>query len=49
MVKKISSETIFNIFFKIYNITINHESGRDPNWAKILDPDSNLIYMDPQH
>ena len=21
----------------------------DPNWAKILDPDPNLMYLDPQH
>ena len=21
----------------------------DPNWAKILDPDPNSMYLDPQH
>ena len=39
-----SSKTIFNIFFKIDNIT----QDRDPNRAKIQDPDPNSMYLDPQ-
>ena len=35
-----SSETLFNIFFKIDNLK---------NWFKILDPDPNFPYLDPQH
>ena len=38
---KISSNTNFNIFSKIYNITY---------WATIQDPDQNSMYLDPpQH
>ena len=25
------------------------DSEPDPNWAKFLDPDPNLMYLDPQH
>ena len=32
-------------FFKIDSFTLDP----DPNWATILDPDSNLMYLDPQH
>ena len=31
--------------FKIDSITLDP----DPNWAKILDPDPNSMYLDPQH
>ena len=34
-------------FFKIYNSVITLDP--DPNWVKILDPDLNSMYMDPQH
>ena len=28
-------------------ITLNPDP--DPNWAKLLDPDPNSMYLDPQH
>ena len=31
------------MFPKIYNIILDP----DPNWAKILDPNPNLMYLDP--
>ena len=41
----IASNSILNFFLKIYDITLD----RDPNWAKIQDPDPNSMYFDPQH
>ena len=32
-------------FFKIDSLILD----LDPNWAKILDPDPNSMYLDPQH
>ena len=43
---------ILNFFFvfKIDNtVTLNPDPNPDPNWAKILDPDPNSMYLDPQH
>ena len=34
-------------FFKIDSITLDPDP--DSNWAKILDPDPNSMYLDPQH
>ena len=39
------SKIILNFSFKIDSITLDP----DPNWAKILDPDPNSMYLDPQH
>ena len=41
------SQIIFNFVssFKIDNITLDP----NPNWANILDPDPNSMYLDPQH
>ena len=41
------SKIIFNFVssFKIDNITLDP----NPNWANILDPDPNSMYLDPQH
>ena len=36
---------IFIFSFKIDSITLDP----DPNWTKILDPDPNSMYLDPQH
>ena len=36
--------------FKIDNtVTLNPDPNPDPNWATILDPDPNSMYLDPQH
>ena len=31
------------------NDSITMDPDPDPNWAKILDPDPNSMYLDPQH
>ena len=41
---------LFGIFyFKIDSITLDPDRDPNPNWAKILDPDPNSMYLDPQH
>ena len=35
--------------FKIDCIFLEPDLDPDPNWAKILDPDPNSMYLDPQH
>ena len=37
------SKTFLNLFSKVNNITL------DPDWANILDPNSNSMYLDQQH
>ena len=39
------SKIILHFSFKIHSITLDP----DPKWAKILDPDPNSMYLDPQH
>ena len=41
--KKISLKLFWFFFFKIDRITLDP----DPNWAQILDPDPNSMYLDP--
>ena len=41
----VNSVTQCIFYFKIYSITLDP----DPNWAKVLDPDPNSMYLDPQH
>ena len=39
---------LFGIFsFKLDSRTL--DPGPDQNWANILDPDPNSMYLDPQH
>ena len=39
---------VFRIFsFKVGSIALDPDP--DPNWAKILDPDRNSMYLDPKH
>ena len=46
--KESLKKQIFLIFsLKIDCITLDPDP--DPNWAKILDPDPNSMYLDPQH
>ena len=46
--EKYLSLKLFTIFsFKIDSI--NLEPDPDPNWAKIMDPDPNSMYLDPQN
>ena len=33
----------------MYSITLNPNPDPDPNWAKIMDPDPNSMYLDPQN
>ena len=40
---------MLNIFFKIDNTPVTLDPDPDQNWAKILDPDTNSMCLDPQH
>ena len=54
---KIKKHNFFKIivsyfFFEIDNIQIripDLDPDPNPNWARILDPDLNAMYLDPQH
>ena len=45
--KIISSKIILNFSFEVDSIVL--DTDPDPNGTKILDPDSNSMYFDPQH
>ena len=52
LIENYFSLKLFWIFsFKIDCITLDPDPDLDPdpNWARILDPDPNSMYLDPQH
>ena len=45
---RLTATLLTKIFFlKMYSIIL--DPNLDPNWAKIMDPDLNSMYLDPQH
>ena len=44
-----SSETNLKFFLSLIIINVTLDMDPDPNWAKIMDPDLNSMYLNTQH